>query len=337
MPELRRDPIVGRWVIIATERAKRPHDFAVEQVAERPGVCPFCYGQENMTPPEILAYREGATAKNAPGWKVRVVPNRFPALMIEGDLGRKGEGLYDRMNGIGAHEVIIETPDHHRGMADLDDAEIERVFWAFRDRMIDLKKDPRFRYVMIFKNHGVAAGASLDHSHSQLIALPVVPKNVTEEMKGALEYYNYKERCVFCDIVHQELADGRRMIYENAEFVVVAPFAPKFPFETWILPKSHESAFEACRKNSYALLANAFRTALRKLHRGLDNPPYNFMLHTSPMLEPVCAHYHWHIEIIPILTKVAGFEWGSGFYINAVPPEDAAKFLRETLEHETAR
>jgi UDPglucose--hexose-1-phosphate uridylyltransferase len=261
-----------------------------------------------------------------------VVPNRFPALMIEGALGREGEGLYDRMNGVGAHEVIIETHRHDDSMADLSAHEIESVLWAYRDRILDLKKDSRFRYVMIFKNHGRAAGASLDHSHSQLIALPIVPKNVTEEMKGALEYYNYKERCVYCDIVRQERNDGRRLVYENSDFVVLEPFAPKFPFETWLLPKAHDSAFEDCQKNEYANLADALRVTLRKLDRALQNPPYNFMLHTSPFQDLFNPHYHWHFEIMPTLVRVAGFEWGSGFYINPTPPEEAAKMLREVAE-----
>jgi UDPglucose--hexose-1-phosphate uridylyltransferase len=329
MPELRRDPIVGRWVIIATDRSKRPTDFLIEKAEPRGGFCPLCPGQEAKTPPEILAYRTPGSPRNGPGWTVRVVPNKFPALMIEGGLAREGEGLYDKMNGVGAHEVIIEGADHKRQLADLGESEIENVLWAWRDRILDLKRDARFKYIMIFKNHGAAAGASLDHTHSQLIALPIVPKNVAEEMKGALEYFNYKERCVYCDIVRQETNDGRRLVYENTDFVVLEPFAPKFPFETWVLPKAHDSAFEDCQKNEYANLAGALRLILRKLHRALDNPPYNFILHTSPFQEMVNPHYHWHIEIMPTLAKVAGFEWGSGFYINPTPPEDAAKFLRD--------
>jgi UDPglucose--hexose-1-phosphate uridylyltransferase len=236
------------------------------------------------------------------------------------------------MNGIGAHEVIIETPDHQKHMSDLTDSEIENVLWAYRDRILDLKKDARFRYAMIFKNHGAAAGASLEHTHSQLIATPIVPVNVREEMKGALEYYNHKERCVYCDIIRQEMQDGRRVVYENTDFIVLEPFAPKSPFETWVLPKSHDSAFEDCQKNEYSNLANALRVTLRKLYRALDNPPYNLMLHTSPFTEMFNPHYHWHFEIMPTLTKVAGFEWGSGFYINPTPPEEAAKFLRDVGE-----
>jgi UDPglucose--hexose-1-phosphate uridylyltransferase len=329
MPDLRKDPIVNRWVIIATERAQRPHSFKVERDEPRPGLCPFCPGNEDKTPREVLAYRPQGSAPNTQGWSLRVVPNKFPALRVEGSLDRAGEGVYDRMQGIGAHEVIIETPDHARSLAELSEAELEPVFWAFRDRIIDLKKDSRFRYIMIFKNHGRSAGASLDHTHSQLIALPVVPKTVAEEMAGAKAYYDYKERCVFCDIVRQELAERRRVVYENASFVVIEPYAPKFPFETWILPKTHDSSFEDVRRSEYAELANAMHTTLRRLNIALESPPYNFMLHNQPLHEPESLSYHWHIEIMPKLSTVAGFEWGSGFYINPTSPEEAAAFLRE--------
>jgi len=189
LPELLKDPITNSWVIISTDRAKRPSDFVRESVEiHNKGVCPFCYGNETRTPPELLAYGRNGGATNTPGWNVRVVPNKFPALGIEGDLDRSGEGLFDRMNGVGAHEVIIETPDHNMTLARLDDKRILDVFFAFRDRMLDLKNDKRFRYILIFKNHGDAAGASLEHTHSQLIALPIVPKRVREEVDNARKY-----------------------------------------------------------------------------------------------------------------------------------------------------
>ncbi|MBV8208062.1 MAG: DUF4931 domain-containing protein, partial [Acidobacteria bacterium] len=204
MPELRKDPIVGRWVIISTDRAKRPTDFDRDQVKIKGGFCPFCPGHENKTPPEVLAYRPNPAERDTPGWTVRVVPNKFPALGIEGNLGRQAEGMFDRMNGIGAHEVVIETSDHSQTLATLPDKRVEDVLWAFRDRILDLKQDKRFRYILIFKNHGEAAGASLEHAHCQLIALPIVPKQVVEELEGAKEYFRYKERCIFCDIIQQE-------------------------------------------------------------------------------------------------------------------------------------
>ena len=190
-----------------------------------------------MTPPEVLAYRHNGGPPNTPGWELRVVPNKFPALQVEGTLDREGEGLFDRMNGIGAHEVIIETPDHDKTLSTMTEPEIERVLWAYRERVLDLKRDIRFRYILVFKNHGAPAGATLEHSHSQLIALPIVPDYVKDEIEGARQHFTSKERCVFCDIVRQETAAGRRVIHENAEIVALAPYAPRFPFETWLLPQ----------------------------------------------------------------------------------------------------
>src|SRR5437764_9952313 len=244
LPELRKDPITGRWVIIATDRAKRPSDF-VRIVVPPPAaaICPFDYGNEHKTPPEVLAYRNSG-GRDEPGWRVRVVPNKFPVLGIEGELTRQGEGMYDKMNGIGAHEVIIESPDHCATLSDMPERQIEEVLWAFRDRVCDLKKDRRFRYILIFKNHGEAAGASLEHPHSQLIALPVIPKRVKEEVDAAKLFYDFKERCIFCDIISQESAAGVRLVTESDRFTVLASYAPRFPFETWILSKQHESHFE---------------------------------------------------------------------------------------------
>lgn len=330
MPELRKDPITGRWVIIATDRAKRPTDFAKESVEIRGnGFCPFCAGNESKTPPEVLAYGRNGSGPNSPGWTVRVVPNKFPALGIEGDLDRVGEGLFDRMNGIGAHEVIIETPDHQSTLATLSEKNIEDVFWAYRDRMLDLKNDKRFRYILIFKNHGEAAGASLEHTHSQLIALPIVPRQVREEVDSARRYFQEKERCIFCDIIRQERDSAVRVISENEHFLAIAPYAPRFPFETWILPQQHASAFEHTQSPMYAMLARLMKDILVRVDTVLARPPYNYIIHTSPIGEESNDHYHWHIEMMPKLTKVAGFEWGSGFYINPTPPEDAARFLRE--------
>jgi UDPglucose--hexose-1-phosphate uridylyltransferase len=258
-----------------------------------------------------------------------VVPNKFPALGIEGNLDRQAEGMFDKMNGIGAHEVIIETPDHSATLATLPAKRIEDVLWTFRDRILDLKKDRRFKYILIFKNHGEAAGASLEHSHSQLIALPITPINVNEELDGAKQYFIYKERCVFCDVIRQESEAGSRVVAENEDFITLAPYAPRFPFETWILPKRHESAFENSSSPMFQNLAKALKTLLMKADRVLDNPPYNLVIHSSPAQDPSNDYYHWHLEFMPKLTKPAGFEWGTGFYINPTPPEEAAKFLRE--------
>ncbi|MBM3726750.1 MAG: galactose-1-phosphate uridylyltransferase [Acidobacteria bacterium] len=329
MPELRKDPVTGRWVIIATDRARLPGDFVRQPVVEKPGrFCPFCSGNELKTPPEVLAYRDKGAA-NEPGWTLRVIPNKFPALRVEGHITRQGEGLYDRMTGIGAHEVVIETPSHTISMSGLPEKHIENVFWAFRDRINDLKRDSRLRYIVVFKNHGELAGSSIEHSHSQLIALPVVPKQVIEEMDGARRYFDFKERCIYCDIAHQESESMARVVIETEHFMAMAPYAPRYPFETWIVPHRHESHFENSTPEEMQNLAWVMRSLLRRMDKTLERPAFNFMLHTAPVQEGALQHYHWHIEVMPRLTKVAGFEWGTGFYINPTPPEEAARFLRE--------
>lgn len=316
-------------MIISTDRAKRPEDFAREHVVPKGGrFCPFCPGNESKTPPEILAYRQTGEP-NSPGWTLRVVPNKFPALRVEGELNRQGDGLYDKMTGIGAHEVLIETPDHMKTLAELEEKRIEDLFWAFRDRANDLKKDIRLRYTLFFKNHGEGAGATLEHTHSQLIALPIIPRFVTEELEGSKRYFDYKERCVYCDIVRQELTSSVRVVLESDYFAAVAPWAPRFPFETWIIPKLHNSHIEAITPPAVANLASVLKAILQKLDKTLECPPYNLVVHTGPLQEQPMQHYHWHMEIMPKLTRVAGFEAGSGFYINPTPPEEAARFLRE--------
>jgi UDPglucose--hexose-1-phosphate uridylyltransferase len=329
MPELRKDPVIGRWVIISTERGKRPSDFESQPRSKESKTCPFCPGNESMTPPEIKAVRPDGSRPDTPGWKLRIISNKYPALKIEGDLNREGRGIFDKMNGVGAHEVIIETDDHQRDLVDLSEEEIANVLWAYRFRYKDLKKDPRFRYIMIFKNKGEAAGASLEHAHSQLIATPVVPKRVSEELEGAKRYYDYKERCIFCDIVRQELADRERVVVENKSFIALEPFAPRFPFETWVLPKKHYAAFEDTPEEDSILLASLLKETLMRLSISLNEPPYNYIIHVSPLGEEYDREYHWHFEIIPKLTKVAGFEWGTGFYINPTSPEEATAYLRE--------
>ncbi|MFZ2225063.1 MAG: galactose-1-phosphate uridylyltransferase [Candidatus Deferrimicrobium sp.] len=331
MTELRKDPVVGRWVIISTERAKRPHEFPPEPAPRRDGLCPLCPGSERMTPPEILGYRQGG-GPNDPNWTLRVVPNKFPALRIEGDLGKAADGIYDRMHGIGAHEVVIESERHDVDLFDLPENRFQDVLWAYRDRLLDLKKDNRFKSVLIFKNHGAAAGASLAHSHSQLIALPVIPKRVMEEMNGCREYYRFRDRCLFCDIVVQEMDQKVRIVEETGEFLAFSPYAPRFPFETWIVPKRHQCAYEMIEGDQTKALAAVFRRTLRRLNLALENPPFNFIVHSAPFQERAADFFHWHIEIMPKLTKVAGFEWGSGFYINPTPPEESAKYLRELPE-----
>ncbi len=326
MNELRRDPITGRWIIVISDKVPSPSDFKVEPHVKNKDNCAFCWGNETLTPPEIIAHRRYG-APNSPDWTVRVVPNKYPALRIEGELNKEGVGIFDMMNGIGAHEVIIDTPDHFRDMADLSHAETEEVLWAYLARSIDLRRDRRFKYVLIFKNYGKSAGASLEHPHSQLIALPIVPKRVSEEIEGAAKYYDYKERCVFCDMIRQEQEEKDRIIYEGEKFLAFCPYVSRFSYEVWVLPKKHQSDFAAMDRDSISCLAKAIRDSLARIKELLRDPSYNFIIHTSPINGHEREDYHWHIEIMPKLSKIAGFEWGSGFYINPVPPDIAARNL----------
>jgi UDPglucose--hexose-1-phosphate uridylyltransferase len=329
MPELRKDPIVGRWVVMAPDRAQRPIDILDEPRIVESEYDPFAEGNESATPPEIIAYRNAGSHPNGPGWRVRVVPNKFPALQVEGTLDKRGDGIYDMMNGIGAHEVIIECPHGETNMSRLSVENIREVLWVYRDRLVDLKKDRRLVHALIFKNKGVLAGASLEHSHSQLMATPIIPISIWDELTGALEFYNYRGRCIYDDMIQQELATGARIVLDTPNFVVFCPFASRFPFETWILPKQHSSHYENIPRQSVEELGGVLKTVLRKLELALDDPPYNYVLHTAPFDMGELPHYLWHIEIFPRLTRVAGFEWGSGFYINPVMPEQAALFLRD--------
>jgi UDPglucose--hexose-1-phosphate uridylyltransferase len=316
-------------VIIATERAARPHDFTAPTVEvndqER---CPFCVGRESQTPPEIFAIRESGTAPNTPGWDLRVVSNKYPALRIEGDTASSRVGIFTRTDGVGAHEVIIESTDHHTHLGLLPTHHVAAVVGAYLQRYRDLDGDERFQYALLFRNHGRTAGASLSHPHSQLIALPVIPKRAAEELESAERYFGRHAVCVFCRLIQQELESGERVIFENDRFVGIQPYAARFPFETWLLPKRHASSFGDLPESDVMSFADALRTTLYALHACLNNPPYNYIVHTAPYVEHARHAYHWHLEIMPRLTQVAGFEWGSGFFINPVVPEDAARFLR---------
>jgi UDPglucose--hexose-1-phosphate uridylyltransferase len=344
--ELRKDPIFARWVIIAASRGKRPSDFAGTPEPEKSAGCPFCAGNETKTPPEIFALRAAETLANSPGWDVRVVQNKFPALTIEATLRRSGIGLLDRMGGFGAHEVIIETPVHEMDLAIAPLEQVAKVVEAFRRRTLDLRNDPRFRHIIIFRNFGSAAGASLSHPHSQLIALPIVPQLVKEKLIASRAYYLHKERCIFCDLIEQELAMPDRLVLQNDDFVVLSPFAARSPFELQIYPRRHMHDFTLMEPAEQQSFAAILKETLLLYREKLNNPAYNMMLQTAPNTQARPGHpdywgtlswdYHWHVELMPRLTKTAGFEWGTGFYINPVSPELAKAHLCDELEDAVA-
>lgn len=339
MPELRKDPISGQWVILSPEHALHLSDSisaARDPIfAQAPATCPLCPGNEIHAPGEVYARRPAAGASpgavaNAPGWSLRVVPHKFPALRIEGDLDRHGHGVYDRMNGIGAHEVLIETAAHGQQLPDLSAAEIADVLLALRHRIQDLRRDQRFRYVAVFKAFGQRAGALFGHGHTQLIALPALPRDLQARIAHARSYYRHKERCVLCDVVRQEIADRSRLVHKAPEFVALCPYASRTPFETWVLPRRHHPAFEDGPEGDLRVLASTLRVVLRKLRLALDTPAYLLMLHNAPFQhrDRLAALWHYAIEILPLIGRGGVPGLLPGCPINPTPPEEAAHYLR---------
>ncbi len=336
MSEVRRDIVTDTWVIIDTENDKLPKMGADGKTPE--GDCPLCEGHENRTPNEIYAVRTDSPP-NSPGWKVRVIPNIKPILKVEGELTKIGVGVYDMVSGVGANEVIVETPQHTDHFFELSLNQIELVLNTYRIRIEDLHRDKRLRYILIFKNHGRLAGAStLKHQHSDLIALPATPIRIKQKLSGACEYFGYKERCLFCDIIQQEIEMADRLIFQSERFVVLAPYASRFPFEILILPKRHAFTYKLIDQSELKDLASVFKKILKLMYEVLGEHPYNFILNDSPNLLPkanywktIESDYHWHIEITPRIYRSTGFELGTGFYINSFSPEKAARILRQHL------
>ena len=333
MIELRRNPILSEWVIINDNREVEhtTNSSKALQTDGENGVCPFCVGKEILTPKAILSLdKNGNITNDIKKWDIRVIPNNKPILAIESNLNRRADGVYDKMNGAGAHEIIIETSDHNKKIQDFSIAEASRIFDVLQIRINDLKNDSRFEYILAFKNHGLEAGETITHSHVQLVAMPIIPKVIKEEMNISKKYYDFKERCLFCDIIDQESAANLRVVTENADFTAFVPYASRYPFETWILPKEHSTDFcNISDKSKKDNLASILLSIMRRLYKVLDNPSYNVVMHLLPLKTTFLPYYHWHIEIIPKITKFTGFEFGTGMYVNPTIPEETAKFLRE--------
>ena len=331
MPEIRHNIISRQWVIIATERARRPDQFRQQEEAKKElpvydDRCPFCPGNESLAPPETLRLkRPGSTGDS---WQVRVVPNKFAVLSAEGELVRSRIGIKRTITGVGIHEVIIETPAHNLTTAWLEDAEVVQILDAYQQRYREIIKDPRVAHITLFKNHGPAAGTSLEHPHSQLIATPIIPSEVRERMEAALQFYDEEGECLFCRTLSEEMEEGARLVLESEHFTAFIPFAALSPFHMWIFPRRHSASFARIEEREKVDLAWVLRQVLRKLHDGLGNPDYNYTIRTA---SDDCAnvnYYHWYLTIVPRLTKLAGFELGSGMFINVALPEASAEFLR---------
>jgi UDPglucose--hexose-1-phosphate uridylyltransferase len=336
-PEFRRDPVCGRWAVVAPERSRRP--ITLDGAAPRHRTngerkpCPFCPGQEHDTPREVLAYRDPGTPADGPGWHLRVIPNRFPAVRpdVDEEACSVGGMVFVTTPGLGRAEVLVECPEHLTDPAKLPDGRFADVFRAYRDRLLGLAEDPRLAHAAVFKNVGAEAGASLGHTHSQLVATPVVPDAVEAELAGGMEFYARTRRCVFCDLAARELAAGERVIARSANFLAVAAYAPRFAYEFWVLPVAHAARYETLTDAAALELAGLMKRVLTALDRAQAEPAYNWFLHAAPLRSPELPHFHWHLEVLPRTARPAGLEWGFGCYITTVAPEQAAAELRAAL------
>ncbi len=340
MPELRLNPLTGEWVVIATERAARPESFSQKDVVKAPpmNACPFCMGREDQTPPEVYAVGPEGRLPNTPDWKVRVVPNKFSAFARdiipadEGFLQVNPNGVVAAGYAYGAHEVIVSSPAHELSIGQLELEQVERIVQTYQRRYRVLAKDKLVKYVQIICNHGKVAGASLEHPHSQIFGMPVLPQNILTEIERTREYYKLNKRHMLLDAV-QNAREKNLVIYENDAFVMFEPFWAKVPFETWIVPKHWESRFDQLTEVELNALAQSISIMLQKLYLKLNNPPYNYYIHTLPVTEEAGKDkvgFLWHLECIPRISIQAGLEYGTGVFINTMMPEKAAEFLRES-------
>jgi len=329
--QLRKDPILSRWVAVLSESLS-PADYPQPPQQPAEDSCPLCAGRESETPPEITSVT-GDDGR----WRARVLPSFKPILVPEGDLGRRGYGMYDAMNSVGANEIIVETPDHNARPEDMGPEQVMAVLELYRKRLIDIQSDERIRHVLVCKNSGSEAGSGLTHQHSEIIATPVIPLRMKTELDGAKAYYSYKERCIYCDIIDEELRVGNRLIMESERFVAFCPYAPKYPFEFWVAPKEHSCSYEDISGGDLADLSGLLASTIKRMRAMLGEPSYNYVVHTAPNNVPrrdrrhtLGDDFHWHIEVVPRLQKASGFEWGSGFYVVPTRPEDAAEFYRRS-------
>lgn len=333
MSHIRQDPTTNEWVIIAPDRRRRVDQFEREESRREAlpaysETCPFCPGHEDLTSDVILSLPE--KRENPKNWKVLVLPNKYPALTPKGSLERKKESLFRRsMDGVGKHEVIVETPLHNSSIPEMDYGEVEGFIQVYQLRYQALSKDPRFALILIFKNYGESAGTSLIHPHTQVIATPVVPPTIRRKYEVAIDYFDTTGGCLYLDMIDDEIAAGDRIVAMSDRFVVFHPFASRSPYETWIAPREHRSSFSQANKEELKEFAHVLKDTLRRLYVLLNNPDYNFVIHTAPLGDENKEYYLWHLQIVPRLTIPAGFEMGSGIYINTAVPEETAAALRD--------
>ena len=328
MAELRRDPVSGEWIVTEYRSAKR----------DSVGTCPFCPGNENLTPKPIREYRDTDGS-----WLIRCFPATDPVFVIEVNENKRAEGLYDRMSNVGAHEIIVESRSHTKTISDFTEKELLLLLDVYMERISDLKKDKRFKYVQMFKNHGEVAGSYIFHPHSHLLATPIMPRKIEQELANSKRHYMQKERCLFCDILSQEMRQNKRVVSINAHFVAICPFASRFPYEVWIVPRTHSETFEETREEGAKLsLAGMILDTMKRIEK-LTNA-YTILIHTSPNAPdaskrslhdteeaPLSEYFHWHIEIFPMDFKSSKYKQEDEFYVISTTPEEAAKALKEQI------
>jgi UDPglucose--hexose-1-phosphate uridylyltransferase len=341
--ELRKDYLLNRWVVIATERSRRPTDFAKQKTeTAQTAVCPMCVGNEHMTPPAMMLYlkedggikksKDPLVGERPKNWLVRCIPNLYPAFSSPRQPEDETQIIKSESfgNAIGHHEVIIESPNHDEDPADAELPQLELVIKAYIDRLRELSAKPYVKYVSIFRNYGREAGASLSHAHSQIIATPMVPSIIQEELEASKAFYDKHGKCVFCDIIEQEVK-GPRFVLENNDFIVFAPYASINPMAFWIMPKKHALSILDLTRPEVSAFAQTLKASLKALKDLVNDPPYNYGFHLAINKEAK-DHYHWHLEVYPKLSIWAGFEISTGTYINTITPETAADSLRKAIK-----
>ncbi|MCX7990828.1 MAG: galactose-1-phosphate uridylyltransferase [Proteobacteria bacterium] len=337
MKEIRKDIFTGQWVVFNTDLKERMVNFWLKREFNVPklATCSFCEGKENETPPETLAYRRSGTIPNGPGWWIRTFKNKDSALIPDEELDRRPVGIYDMVTGYGVQEIIVETPEHRTQLEELPFNQVRDVLWSFKERISSLKANKGFKYVLVFKNFGLGTFGSMEHSHSQILATPIMPRKIKDELIQAKLYYSDKERCIFCDVIKQEIRQKERVIYETEHFVVIAPYASNSPYEMFIFPRVHSALYEDITPTLANDLTDTLIITLKKLSKVLSAPPYTLVIHTAPNFVPrpgywgtVQYDYHWHIEISPRLFRLSGLEWGTGFFFNPIMPEEASIELK---------
>jgi UDPglucose--hexose-1-phosphate uridylyltransferase len=329
LSEIRQDPTLKEWVIIANNRVKRPRHFIKRRrkhsLPPYETSCPFCRGNEHLCPDEIIRY----PSEKTPNWQIRVIANKYPALTFQSDtVNRAEKGFFTKINGFGTHDVIVETPIHNKFISLMENQEVKSLLTVYQKRYNQLRNDPRIKVIIIFKNHGSGAGTSLIHPHSQLVATPVIPARLNKQFEIAKVHYNDTGRCLYQDIIKNELKSGERIVIDAEKILVFHPFASRVPFETWIMPKEEQASFGNIPAKDLVSLAQVLRTTLLKLYLSLNNPDFNYVIHTAPVGDENKTYYLWHIRIVPRLTSIAGFEIGSGMHINTSLPEETANFIR---------